>query len=494
MKNKKLLCGKRGIKMRISEKLGINKSRLELDFYDYEMERDNYAFLYPYYIAKKEDAFLTECNIHVETFFNRFLYLLKEDERAAYEIFAHLGEVNEICLGMSKNSPAGRGVGTINTKAIFKAIKESQAFQDGTAQNLEDIRLFIPGIDKDKVSDMVANIIKIPLIKYTQEQCILLGIPMISIETGYCWDKTKWVRGHNKTIVIGDKRYLLYPRNLVSNSRYYSSNEYFRMYILKYLQEKNIKEDTELVHKIYNKDGTIKKARVFKKDIEERIKASGVLITKDWLARFTKENPGVYEQFRRDTVNKISNSQYEEITQEEIIEVIDKLVYAIKTTPVGSTYATQYHHLISGILELLFYPYIAHPRVEQEIHEGRKRIDLVFDNIAEEGFFFLLGTTYDVPCSWIMVECKNYSKDISNPELDQMAGRFAARRGKFGIICCRALDDNDKFIERERDTVKDGRGWIIHLTDEEIIMLLEQKKRDINVNNFLIKKYSEIIV
>lgn len=136
---------------------------------------------------------------------------------------------------------------------------------------------------------------------------------------------------------------------------------------------------------------------------------------------------------------------------------------------------------------------MAHPRVEKEIHEGRKRIDLVFDNIAEEGFFNLLGTVYDVPCSWIMVECKNYTKDISNPELDQMAGRFAARRGKFGIICCRANDNEAAFIERERDTVKDGRGWIIHLTDDEIIYLLEQRKEDVYVNDYMVKKYSEII-
>lgn len=63
--------------MRISEKMGLNKSKLELDFYDYEVEKDNYAFLDPYYIAKKEDAFLAECNTYVESFFNCFFILAK---------------------------------------------------------------------------------------------------------------------------------------------------------------------------------------------------------------------------------------------------------------------------------------------------------------------------------------------------------------------------------------------------------------------------------
>lgn len=191
--------------MRISEKMGLKKSKLELDFFDYEFNKDNYAFLDPYYISKKEDDFLMECNEYIETFFNRFLFLLKTDEDKAYDIFSHLGEVNEICLGMSEGSPSGNGIGKIDTKKIFKAIKESDAFQNESAKRIEDVRLFIEGIDKDKISDMVANIIKYPLIKYTQDQCKLLNVPLVSIEAGYWWDKDKWVRGHQEMLVLDDK-------------------------------------------------------------------------------------------------------------------------------------------------------------------------------------------------------------------------------------------------------------------------------------------------
>ena len=142
---------------------------------------------------------------------------------------------------------------------------------------------------------------------------------------------------------------------------------------------------------------------------------------------------------------------------------------------------------------MLFYPKLSNPRIEDEIHEGRKRIDLTFSNVAETGFFHLLGTLYDVPCSTIMVECKNYGKDIKNPEIDQIAGRFSAKRGKFGIICCRSIDNKKLFVERERDTVKDDRGFIIHLTDEDIIELLCFKKENIPVDDFMVKKYNEII-
>lgn len=479
--------------MRISEKMGLNKSKLELDFFDYNIERDTYAFLDPYYIARKEDEFLKECNEYVETFFNRFLYYLQNREELAYELFAHLGEVNEICLGMSKGAPSGKGIGGIDTRKIFAAIKESEAFKTGIAQHLEDVRVFVPGVDKDKISDMVANIIKYPLIKYTQEQCKLWGVATISIEAGYWWNKDTWVRGHQEMLVIDDKPYLLFPKNLVSNAKRYSSEEYFKMYILEFLKQQHLANDTYLVHKSYNKNGTLKNARVFKKEVEADLKAQGEIINKDWLARFTKENPDVYSKFQQKTIDKIIGIDSEPIIQAETNEIIDTLIQELKLIPEGKESATKYHHLISGILELLFYPYIAHPKIEDGILGDRKRIDITFSNIAQEGFFDLLGTLYNVPCALIMVECKNYSKDISNPELDQMAGRFSARRGKFGIICCRSINDEALFVERERDTVKDDRGYIIHLTDDEIIELLERRKANISVGDYLVQKYNEII-
>ncbi|MCH5152535.1 MAG: hypothetical protein J1F68_01045 [Clostridiales bacterium] len=480
--------------MKISEKLGLKKSQLELDFYDYEIELDTYMFFDPYYISRKEDAFLAECNEYIETFFNRFLYLLQYDEERAFELFNHLGEVNEICLGMSRGKPAGKGVGRVNARTIFEAIKKSCAINDGVAEHIEDLRLFVEGVDKDKVSDMVANIIKYPLIKYTKEQCELLGIKLTNAEVGYYWNKTatRWDRGHHETLVIDGKRYLLFPKNLVSDAKYYNAQEFLNQYVLEFLKEKNLKEDTHLVRKTYDKNGSLKNAKVCKKDIVADYESRGEFLTKNWLSRFTKENPDVLSKFKNEIIQKISYGELDDISDEDIEEIIDNLIEALKSIPPGSEHATRYHRLISGILELLFYPYIAHPKIEKEINDGRKRIDIVFNNIAESGFLHYLGTTYNVPCSLIMVECKNYSKDIANPELDQMSGRFSANRGKFGIICCRYLDDPQKFIQCEMDTVKDGRGWIIHITDEEIIELLQQRKIDNTISDFLLKKYDEI--
>jgi len=84
-----------------------------------------------------------------------------------------------------------------------------------------------------------------------------------------------------------------------------------------------------------------------------------------------------------------------------------------------------------------------------------------------------------IPCPYIPVECKNYSSDINNPELDQMVGRLSPNRGKFGIIVCREIENEDLFLRRCNDSYRDQHGMIIPLVDQDIISILNSKKEGI---------------
>ena len=120
---------------------------------------------------------------------------------------------------------------------------------------------------------------------------------------------------------------------------------------------------------------------------------------------------------------------------------------------------------MKGLLEFLFYPHLIYPQKEFELHEGRKRIDIVFTNSASVGFFYRRAIDGRSRAVKVMIECKNYSKEIGNPELDQMAGRFSRDRGRLGFVIGRQFDYRERFIDRCRDTTRDGRGYIIALVD-----------------------------
>lgn len=100
-------------------------------------------------------------------------------------------------------------------------------------------------------------------------------------------------------------------------------------------------------------------------------------------------------------------------------------------------HATDYHRAVEALLSALFYPSLAYPDVEQEIHEGRKRIDISYMNIAQRGFFHWVADHYSAP--HIYVECKNYKGDPANPELDQLAGRFRPVVARSDYSCAEKL-------------------------------------------------------
>src|SRR5262249_46049392 len=156
---------------------------------------------------------------------------------------------------------------------------------------------------------------------------------------------------------------------------------------------------------------------VTKKDVAEY----EAPLTKEFLRKFTESHPDVFRDFKANTINTLKPPGNEDLCASglpELSEVVDYLIQRLLEIPSGPHTATQYHRLVVGILELLFYPNLISPQVEREIHDGRKRIDITFDNAANNGFFYRLHRVYNTPAQFIFVECKNYSADPENPELD----------------------------------------------------------------------------
>jgi len=333
----------------------------------------------------------------------------------------------------------------------------------------------VENIGPDIISDITTNIIRYPLIKYTQQMCGIYGIPLEEVGSGRLWDPNniQWYTCMVHQPVAHGRRLLLVPKSIVRLHMDYDPDEYYRLYLLEHLREIELSANTELVKLL--KSG---EKRVYIGDLVKKYgvgKAASVRITRDY--------PEVLENYRDDKRQRIGSPLdhilLSEVTGSELPSW-DTLLTNVLSTHEGLEQATTYHRNVEKLLSALFSTDLSCPEIEQKIHEGRKRIDITYTNVASKGLFKWIGD--HAPAPYVFVECKNYSREIANPELDQMSGRFSLRRGKFGIIVCRKLQDKELFIKRCKDTANDERGIIVPIDDEDLKMLVEQVK-DVNARS-----------
>lgn len=454
-----------------SEYFNLNKTQSELDFVNVPIYSDIPLFIDPYAISQRNDRWSIGSHQTIMSFFQKLIDLITDNKTyEALKLLSFLREPNETRFGYSRQRPRGAGIGNLQADQLHSALSTSSAIRTGFVQSLEECELMVEGINRDKISDLTTNIIRRILADYTVDQCNLLNIPtqQVSLPPYFCKNENRWKSDYYQLPVVEWEPILLVPKFIARFDPAYDHNKYYKKFILEYLQAEHLSAFDSLVHALKNG-----KLKVYKKDVERDFPK-----TKQNIFEFSKNHPKVLEQYREYLAGLEKLHDDVPLSDDDEIKIADILIKSLSSISYGSENASTYHNLMIGILEFIFFPNLIHPIKEREINEGRKRIDIVMENGARQGIFYFLPTNKQYPCAFIAFECKNYSKDVANPELDQMIGRFSTNRGKVGFICCRHLDSPSLFNQRCIDTFKDQNGLIIYLDDQRIIQLLQQIKEN----------------
>ena len=464
--------------MLLSNALGLNLQQPALDFVDIDLDLDFPLYLDPAGFINPRDDFAEKCRVDLQDFFKTVLKAIsKGDTTKSAALFEALSEPNETHLGVSQGKPDGRGIGKKQAQDILRNLQNSVAGKTGLLKDLTDVALFVEGVGADKISDMTTNIIRRHLIEYTQQQFELHHQTIqASVPTGPMWDtgNGQWVTDEfDKIPVVKGQKILLVPKRYVRwrGGLQQASTKYYNQFVTNYIRDEQLATNGNLVRVVKTKKS--RKRVVYKKDIKEAHPP-----TKDFLAQFSGKHPNEYKKFRQ------TLDRFGPVGVRTIVEANGKmfnetkfsksLISALKKIAPGRKDATAYHHLIMGIITYIFYPDLITPTLEQDINSGRKRIDIMFSNSADEGFFKDRKDDPFTLAREITFECKNYSDDIENPEFDQMAGRFDPRRGRFGVIACRTIEDRQKVLDRCKDAFQAQNGMIFVLCDDDFITLLNE--------------------
>jgi len=464
-------------RQRVSDVFKLGRSQGSLDFVDVNVAGDTPLFLSPTALAHLPSDWGDGCVYLVQNFFQTVLKAIKSGKHTeAEQLLGMLKEPNETHLGLSKGKSRGRALGDGSAHKVWGAMAQSEAAKTGLLKDLEDTVLLIPGVGVDIISDMTTNIIRGPLIEYTQEMCARFNIPLQDgVDSGPLWDPSKktWFTRYERLPVTKEGKLLLVPKAIVRPDLQFRADQYYRHYILTHLQQVELNSGSGLVYMI--KDGTRK---VDKTAVEAKYKKQDATI-KDVIVEQTLKNPAILDAYRAEMAKQPYNPLSHEmiaLVENEDGPDWDQLLQDVLDVPTGKAASTDFENAVEALLTALFYPDLTNPAIQAPIHDGRKIIDIKYTNMAKGSFFSWVSTHYPSPLMWI--ECKNYAGKVANPELDQLSGRFSPSRGRVGILVCRKYDKKNVFLDRCRDTARDDRGWIIALDDDDLRLLVEYRKKE----------------
>lgn len=473
---------------KFSEYFNVNLTQAEVDFVDVELDTDTPLYICPYAIQIRNDDWSATCGDLIRSFFAEVLDQLRSGNLARVDhLLGHLREPNETRLGQSVGRPRGAGVGENRADLLANALVESRAYQTGLLTDISEAELFIHGVGRDTISDLTTNIIRGALAAYTIDQCVLLEIPMqLTRAVGPVWlpDQLNWQASALTLPHYNRKPILLVPKAAVRYRLSIDSQEFYNHFMVEFLQAEYLNAGGALVEVF--KNGS---RRVTKKSVKEVHP-----LIKDDLADFVREHPEVLERYKnlKGAKGPLENGQLDD--QFDEVAFSQALIDRLREIPGGSDDADNYHRLCIGILTFAFHPEMSAPIREAKIHEGRKRVDIVYTNAASSGFFLRRLQAHQTRAQGIFVECKNYTKQLANPELDQLQGRFNLRRGFFGFLLCRSMENRERIIAGCKDTATDGRGYMIVLEDSDVIEILEMIRdgRRRFIDSYLERRLAEI--
>lgn len=479
-----------GAQTRVSTFFGLARDQASLDFVDVPIGTDIPVFLDPSRLRTMNSVWATECQSLLQHFFDSLLQCVRNgDEKKGVQMLEGLNERNEFHLGLSKGISQGSGVGPKYARKLWRALKNSRAGTTGLLRDLEDACLFVEGVGPDRISDSACNILRAPLVKYTQDMCVHYGIPMTQdVQSGPMWnaEEERWEDALVELPITPFGRLMLIPKIVVRHRLVYDPQNYYSHFLLPEMQEYEKRMNSGLVHTL--KSG---KKRVTKKSLRATYGADKIAI-----AQQSAKFPDVLERYREVTSRKsqpISHVRLAEVESRPSPR-FDLLLKAVLDTKPGIDEAPAYEKAIEALLSALFYPSLCTPFKQDKIHEGRKRVDITYVNAARDGFFAWVGSHH--PAAHIFVECKNYGKEIKNPDLDQLAGRFSPSRGKVGLLVCRSLRDRVRIEKGCRDTADDHRGFMICLTDDDLKRLVEDYIQSNNGSQYplLMERFRKLVM
>lgn len=222
-------------------------------FLDLNVEVDNRLFLDPYAIRSRGEPqpFASDAVTCLNTFFSQVLAHLTAPRgtpawRAGERLLQRFSEPRETRLGMARRSVDGHGAAGVLGTAIWTSLTtDLEALVElAVLKRLEQLPLFVSGIDKDITSDITTRIVFGPLADFTAAVVadypeFRVGGHQITSVTRQVWDTQArlWTTRTLELPVAAGRPLILVPKGWARSGLLMSARRYYDTAVLSYAQQ-----------------------------------------------------------------------------------------------------------------------------------------------------------------------------------------------------------------------------------------------------------------
>lgn len=431
------------VRPRLNDYHGIFLSQSQVDFAIPFLDEDIPLYVDPFRLWQSPSYQDNGLHILFKNTFNNLGKMYAKGSARAVELLKRISECNEVGLGNSK-SRNGKRIGNGLAKDVLNLYNIIPAVNEYGLEHPEVIQLLVKGISKDRISDIVSNILGSFLIDYTIQECEQYGIPTEKCEIEYLDVKSMSLKHESCNLPVNPntKQALWFvPKRWLRKSMWLNDDDYLNCYLVGHI------------------------ASLKREEID--------------IVTFNRENYNVLTEYIKTKERTASDCKNDPLFGQIPVLSAKRKLAAIKKLPTGKegNADKKYEAEMCPLLASMLYPHLDFAQAQSRTESGAQIRDLVFyNNISYD---FLCDMKEKFGSRQLVVELKNVD-EVTKEHINQLNRYLNPVFGSFGIIVTRNKPKKS-VMQHTIDLWSGQRKCILIMDDSDLELMVnvfESKQRD----------------
>jgi hypothetical protein len=172
----------------------------QYEWFDPILELDTKLFVDPFLVFGDDDPLWANAHNSVIDYFQQaFELLARSGDNTDHQFYRRavslmtFPEPKEVRLGYTRSSVSGSGSGIGLARQVVRGMSQSIVRGLRDMRHFEELGIFVPKFNRDRISDVVVNLLKPMLIAYTQQVCTDHGIATSAVKVNHSrYDSQRW--------------------------------------------------------------------------------------------------------------------------------------------------------------------------------------------------------------------------------------------------------------------------------------------------------------